>query len=226
MKSFFYIITFITYFFTSSSFSQGNQWVWMKGDKLFLSADYGTKGVPGINNKPGGRYEPAEWTDLDGNFWLFGGRGFDDVGATIGNLNDLWRFNPKTKEWTWMHGSKLRNDNTIAYGTLGVAAPNNRPMARAYASLTWVDKKGNLWLYGGISGSQMNDLWKYTLEPSSPDIYLWMWMGGNSFSGRAAVYGKKGIPDPANSPGGRSETSCSWVDNDGYFWLFGGQSPR
>src|SRR5437870_3591795 len=76
------LLFLVSCFLPLSSFSQG-QWVWMKGDNLFGSANYGTKGIPGISNKPGGRYEPAEWTDLNGNFWLFGGRGFDDVGATV-----------------------------------------------------------------------------------------------------------------------------------------------
>ena len=40
---------------------------------------------------PGAREEAVGWVDTSGNFWLFGGFGFDssDVQA---DLNDLWRF--------------------------------------------------------------------------------------------------------------------------------------
>ena len=35
---------------------------------------------------------------------VFGGFGNDGVGNS-GVLNDLWKFNPATSEWTWMAGS-------------------------------------------------------------------------------------------------------------------------
>ena len=51
-------------------------------------------------------------------------------------------------EWTWVGGShsipQLGN-----YGTLGVAAAGNLPGSRESSS-TWVDKNGNLWLFGGL----------------------------------------------------------------------------
>jgi len=36
---------------------------------------------------------PVNWTDASGNFWLFGGNGFDSAG-TQGYLNDLWKYEP------------------------------------------------------------------------------------------------------------------------------------
>ena len=205
-----------------STYSQSDEWVWMKGDKYGrTTAYYGTKGIPGSLNHPGPRYEPCEWTDLEGNFWLFGGKGVD-VNWEIGHLNDLWKFNPATKQWTWMSGSKTRND-VGDYGTMGVSSLRNSPQKRAYASLSWVDKKGNLWLYGGISGGDLDDLWKYGLDASRPDYLQWTWINGNKNPRRPMILGTKGVFDPANSPGGKSETSCSWVDNSGYFWFFGGR---
>ena len=56
-------------------------------------------------------------TDSSGNFWLFGGNGYDSTGNTA-NLNDLWMFNPTNKTWTWVSGS-----NTIPAN--GVVSPAN-----------------------------------------------------------------------------------------------------
>lgn len=41
--------------------------------------------------------------------WLLGGIGIDSKGL-YGYLNDLWKFDPQTSEWTWMGGS-----NTVLY---------------------------------------------------------------------------------------------------------------
>ena len=46
-------------------FSQYNQWVWMHGDNTTNKLGvFGTKGIPSPANKPGARYQTAEWTDL------------------------------------------------------------------------------------------------------------------------------------------------------------------
>lgn len=46
-------------------------------------------------------------------------------------------------------------------------------------------------------------------------------MDGDTLGNLAARHGTKGIPDKRNTPGGR-RYSCSWTDDDGNFWLFGG----
>jgi hypothetical protein len=56
----------------------------------------------------------------------------------------------------------------------------------------------------------------------------WTWMGGSStvpgqFGIQPGVYGTLGTPAPANTPGGRVQTS-SWVDGNGNLWLFGGSN--
>ena len=40
-----------------------------------------------------GRVYPTSWTDEAGNFWLFGGQGYDSKG-TGAFLNDLWKYEP------------------------------------------------------------------------------------------------------------------------------------
>jgi hypothetical protein len=54
---------------------------------------YGTLGSAAAGNLPGSRTEGVAWTDINGNFWLFGGSGSDAQGV-IGYLNDLWETTP------------------------------------------------------------------------------------------------------------------------------------
>lgn len=66
---------------------------------------------------PGGRTASATWTDSGGDFWLFGGEGWDSAG-TYGWLNDLWKYSPAINEWTWVGGS----DTAQATGNYGSQA--------------------------------------------------------------------------------------------------------
>ncbi|MHA1379816.1 MAG: hypothetical protein ACTSRG_15705 [Candidatus Helarchaeota archaeon] len=52
---------------------------------------YGMVGVPNLINIPRDRSECASCPDLDGDFWLFGGFGYDE--ASSGSLSDLWKNN-------------------------------------------------------------------------------------------------------------------------------------
>ncbi|MGA3161653.1 MAG: kelch repeat-containing protein [Terracidiphilus sp.] len=101
-----------------------NDWTWLGGDSaMTLGPDgiwygpgvYGTLGTPAAGNIPGGRIGSASWTDQSGHFWLFGGWGFDAVG-NAGELNDLWEFNPITKEWAWISGGSADYSPGV-YGT-------------------------------------------------------------------------------------------------------------
>jgi N-acetylneuraminic acid mutarotase len=149
---------------------------------------YGTLGVPAVANVPGSRGAAVSWTDSGGNFWLFGGFG-EDANSNSGDLNDLWKFNPSTYQWTWMGGSKTLSCTTVGgvqycgnpgvYGTLGVAAAGNIPGGRDGA-VSWTDSSGHLWLFGGAgfyngNSYYFNDLWEF--NPSYGD---WTWMGGSS----------------------------------------------
>jgi hypothetical protein len=215
------------------------EWRWMGGSSTLgssgvLSGIYGTLGVAASTNVPGGRNTLVSWTDASGNFWLFGGIGFDANGAS-GNLNDLWKFNPAlgtNGEWTWMGGSNVVGPNdgqSGVYGTLGTAAPANVPGSRQ-GSVSWSDASGNLWLFGGQGDDSvgnyeyLNDLWKF--NPALGTNGEWTWMGGGStrvgaILGQSGVYGTLGTPASTNVPGSRSE-GVSWSDASGNLWLFGG----
>ncbi len=207
-----------------------NQWTWMSGYDNTMGGVYGTLGVPAAANVPGARQDAMGWADSSGNLWLFGGSGYDSA-KSFGILNDLWKFNPTTKQWTWMGGSSaVPNANTCqpgVYGSLGVASANNVPGGRSSAA-SWTDAHGNFWLFGGpgcdSAGTQalLNDLWKF--DPSTNE---WAWMGGSSTAlytayGFPGVYGIQGVASAANFPGGRF-VSGGWTDSSGNLWLFGGE---
>src|SRR5215469_7982788 len=176
------------------------QWAWVSGsstvgsncDAQFTpdcgrSGIYGTLGTAASGNTPGGRMWAQTWVDLSGNLWLYGGQGFDGSG-NWGALNDLWKFNTFTNQWTWMGGSSTVPVNAGCNscvlgqppvpGTLGVPAAGNTPGGLSYAD-TWTDNNGNFWLFGGSSydtsgyAVALNDLWQF--NPSSNE---WAWMGG------------------------------------------------
>lgn len=176
---------------------------------------YGALGKPDAGNIPGGRYGAVSWTDGSGNFWLFGGSGFDSTGA-FGYLNDLWEFTPSTHTWTWISGSSVVNQPGV-YGSLGKPATGNVPGAR-YEANSWIDGSGSLWLYGGTGGTgDLNDLWSFNTSTSQ-----WTWMNGSSAVGQNGTYGTIGTPAAGDTPNSRSG-AVSWTDDSGNFWLMGGE---
>ncbi len=210
------------------------QWIWISGSSTVpdngnssggSAGVYGTLGTAATGNMPGGRYGTNGWIDGNGNFWLFGGYGYDSAG-TMGFLNDLWQFNPGTGQWTWMSGSSTIFCGVCGqpgiYGALGTPAPGNMPGSR-YGANTWIDGSGNLWLFGGNGididnyNGDLNDLWEF-----NPSTGLWAWMGGPPNNGGSGVYGVAGIAAAANLPGAR-DTANNWLDKSGNLWLFGGE---
>lgn len=193
---------------------------WKSGTKFLDSLGiYGTPGVASPFNKPGGRYGASTWKSASGDLWLFGGAGFDHAG-NYGYLNDLWKYNPQTNQWTFMKGDSTAN-GTGVYGTLGVTSTQNKPGGRGFCG-SWVDQNGNFWLFGGggfdaaNALGPLNDLWMY-----SPLTSQWTWKGGSNFSYDLGVYGQLGVASTANIPSSRFGSLC-WEDLSGNFWLFGG----
>ncbi|MGB6192646.1 MAG: chitobiase/beta-hexosaminidase C-terminal domain-containing protein, partial [Terracidiphilus sp.] len=202
---------------------------------------YGAKGSPALANIPGSRTDETAWTGIDGRFWLFGGLTFT---TQLNYFNDLWVFDPGTKEWTWMAGDNTAATNcpiisTLAncgqpgvYGMKGTPAPANSPGARVNAQ-SWTDAGGNLWLYGGLGCDAagnfvaLDDLWEFDTTN-----HKWTWVSGDStvpltstcsgcLSGVLPVPGTRGTPGAANTPGGLW-LGTTWNDDSGNFWLFAG----
>ena len=97
--------------------------------------------------------------------------------TTTSYLNDLWRYDPATDQWTWVSGADTINQVGV-YGTEGVPDAVNVPGGRR-DSISRIDSAGNLWLFGGFGrGSAtttgyLNDLWRY-----DPEINQWAWVSG------------------------------------------------
>jgi N-acetylneuraminic acid mutarotase len=194
-------------------------WTWVSGSVAGAAGAngpggvYGTKGTPAAGNVPGARYSSSAWTDSSGNLWLFGGYGNDSTGAA-GYLNDLWKFNPATSQWTWVAGSNLGGALGV-YGTQGVAAATNLPGGRNSASSA-TDASGNFWMFGGGglaatgTSSPLNDLWMF-----NPTTAEWTWVSGSSAGDAPGSLGTPGVPAPGNSPGARYGAP---------FWIAGGNA--
>jgi hypothetical protein len=195
------------------------QWSWKGGSNLRApSGVYGVKGVPAASNAPGGRNWNGSWTEPGGDFWIFGGQGYDSTHASS-VLNDLWKYDPDSGYWTWMGGSTTVNALGV-YGTKGVPSTSNIPGAREFMT-TWVDDLGFFFLFGGYGFDSagtigyLNDLWMY-----NPDNGMWTWVAGSNTVNSAGVYGSRGIEAVANFPGARYGAVVAYTDN--YIWLFGG----
>lgn len=182
-----------------------SQWVWVSGsNKADPIGSYGTQGVANSDNAPGGRFAAASWIDSKGNLWLFGGIGHATNSTELANLNDLWTFNPKTNQWTWISGANTV-DQKSSYGTQGVPSSTNVPGARSYIG-TWTDSSDNLWLTDG------NEVWRFDTKTSQ-----WTWVSGT------AVTDQQNDHIVPNSPGSRTRLNV-WFDQYSRVWLFGGES--
>src|ERR1700722_14313137 len=100
---------------TFNSYGQMGEWTWMNGDSTTNSlGHYGTQGVFDSLNTPPGLYEACEWTDKQGNFWMFGGE------SNSGSINgDLWEFKPVINQWAWIKGPGLINQSGV-YGIINI----------------------------------------------------------------------------------------------------------
>jgi hypothetical protein len=225
------------------------EWGWMAGSNsvprgspngcIICAAPpvFGTYQKSAPDNTPGSLQFPAQWTDREGNLWLFGGSEYKIVGGTydVELMNALWKFDVASHRWSWMGGSNSVNGNVPGvYGSLGQAAPGNTPGGRSGAA-SWIDGSGNFWLFGGngqdSAGNKgyLNDLWMF-----NPSSNQWTWMGGSSTFSAACLAGTDactapGVPGtfqaPAagNTPEGRDGASF-WTDLQGNIWLFGGET--
>ena len=191
-------------------------WTWINGPSAgSMAGVYGTQGIPSANNYPGSRCGGVpSWTDSSGNLWLYGGIGYDMIGA-LGDLSDTWMYNISTNEWTWMTGSPYTSVNPY-YGTYQAYSSAVIPGPWGESTCAWKDNDGDFWMYGGydVQGNS-STMWQF-----DPDIVQWSWMwGGASYFN--TNYGTQGISSPNNSPGSRL-VYTHWKDTQGRLWLSGG----
>ncbi|MDR3481720.1 MAG: kelch repeat-containing protein [Burkholderiaceae bacterium] len=220
------------------------QWTWVAGsNKANQYGTFGTQGKTASTNVISARSGAATWVDQSGNFWLFGGEGFDK-NNNYSYLNDMWMLNPQNGEATWVvtGSSGVGNSANLCAGTPATtiqtsctASTSSSPSGRAYAT-TWVDSNHVFWLFGGqtvdsSSGSAytLDDLWSY--DPNAYDATAhpnggkgWIWVSGTPNSNTKGVY--PSVADinsgaATNHPGGRLSAQ-GWTDKSGNLWLFGG----
>ena len=177
------------------------QWNFILGSGVDAGGNY-TSGT----RFPGARTNAVTWTDAAGNFWLFGGYGYDGQGSPVlGFLNDLWEYTGGN--WVFVSGgtTNIANQNSV-YGTQGVAAATNMPGGRQ-ESVGWADASGNLWLFGGEglddAGTPfgiLNDLWVYNIASNQ-----WTWVMGaapvtnSTRANQTGVYGSQPLVGPVQS---------------------------
>ena len=239
--------------YNTSAFNGGNyttiegQWSGFGGAGQDQGGTY-SGGTP----VPGARTNAVSWTDAAGNFWLFGGYGYDGQAPTpvLGFLNDLWEY--KSGAWIFVSGgtTNIANQNGN-YGTPGTSATTNMPGGRQEAA-GWADGLGNLWLFGGegldsvgTANGILNDLWVYNISSNK-----WTFVTGSVMADQTGAYPALAVTGPANTttaagtcglPVGDAPlgVSCqavsltsalpgsrwgasSWIDENGNLWLFGG----
>ncbi len=197
-----------------------NQWTYVSGTtSAYAYGNYGTQGVGSTGNYPGCRYLGAMVSDNNGNLWLFGGYGFGFNQSYV-YLNDLWKYNIASGQWTWVKGSNNGYSNGT-YGSMGTANSSNIPGARHYHHMT-KDLSGNIWLFGGYgynnvgNSGPMNDLWK--LDPTTSNF---TWMGGTTSTSIYGVSGTLGTGSTSNYPGCRYGGGIA-ADASGNIWIFSG----
>ena len=211
------------------------QWTWVSGSQFVNQPGSYTGGTP----EPGARWTPVSWTDHSGNFWLFGGFGYDKNGD-LGFLNDLWEYTGGN--WVYV-SSTVPSSNLInqlgVYGTQGTAAAGNTPGGRQTAA-GWTDATGNLWLFGGegedatgTANGILNDLWEYSITNNQ-----WTYVTGSAAANQTGNYGLQPLIGPSDTasaagtvgltpvtPGifpGSRWGATAWTDPAGNLWLFGG----
>ena len=125
---------------------------------------YGTQGAAGSNTHPGTRQNATMAFDGLGTLWLFGGYGYDAIGAE-GYQNDLWNYDTTQNKWTWVSGSKTIGQITV-YGTEDMPNVVNHPGASDYGGFSWLDDTGKFWVLMPSSyynaGTESNEIWTFS----------------------------------------------------------------
>ncbi len=196
------------------------EWTWINGQNIVA---VGGSYPPTTPAEPGTRYGSATWQDTSGNFWLFGGIGYDingpKSGSTTGGsnesvLSDLWEF--KSGAWIYKGGQALTGQCFDFPASPGPGTPSARS-----DGLSWTDLSGNFFMFGGYeaynatafcpNADAFNDMWEYTAG-------AWTWVGGSSTQKQSGIYNGIGS---TGTPGARY-WSTGARDTNGNFWMFGG----
>jgi N-acetylneuraminic acid mutarotase len=198
--------------------SSTGHWTWVSGEKEILGqGTYGVKLSANVSYSPSARSWTTFTKDDTGKFWLIGGGGVDSSGVS-GLLDDVWKFNPTTTEWTWVAGSSAKGAARV-FGVPKIENAANTPGAREWGA-AWINSNGYLYLFGGsfpgMYGWQ-GDFWR--LNSSTGE---WAHLAQQTGTSGGGNFGVKGVSAPTNYPG-RRYAGAYWTDSAGVFWLWGGE---
>jgi predicted Ser/Thr protein kinase len=148
---------------------------------------------------PGSRQRFAKWY-YNNTLWLYGGSGMDEASTETGKLSDVWRYDPNTNIWTFIAGSKVKDQSGVG-GGVGEFSPDYSPGGLT-DMCAWVS--GNrLYMFGGerLGTSLTSAVWKFSAETGQ-----WAFMdGGESVTGSYV---------PSYQIGARKSCQCVLVGSD------------
>lgn len=219
----------------------GSQWTWVDGDKLKdQGGSHGNRGTADPANVPGSRLGAVGWVDDAGALWLFGGHGYDGS-ASLGWLNDLWKFDGT--DWTWVRGAATANAPAVyveraAAATDDPATTVDETIAVTAADLTPGGRQGAVawhlpdpdtanaavtetaWVFGGEGNDAagafrvaFNEMWRF-------DGVNWLFVRGDAGVFSGGSYGGRGLASLASLPPSRSRPTGWAVGTT--LWMFGG----
>lgn len=200
----------------------GSNWSMEAGSTSANGAgSYGTKGVSAPSNYPSARSACSFWGDED-VLYLYGGQGISSIGG-FGYLDQLWKYDRASGEWTWLSGTGGSLSVSAAYGesTDNTASVNPGNLRSA---ILWSNNGTDLFLFGGIRLSPSlantfvptNNLWHW-------DGSNWAWLKGDqnsSYSNMTAEINADGEFSFSNLPSARA-SAVAWSSDNG-FYLWGG----
>tara|TARA_R110002072_G_scaffold3441_2_gene25083 strand:+ start:556 stop:3771 length:3216 start_codon:yes stop_codon:yes gene_type:complete len=172
-----------------------NNWTWINGS----STGNQQLDISQGNAHPGARVDAVSWLDHNGDFWLFGGNGYD-VNGDVKDLNDFWRWDGT--EWHFEGGSSVGDVEAPTTGTLNSLGSNSDNVLKSRAgSIAFIDQNEEVHIFGGARSSQtnqyFNDFWKveygmfWDIVPNTTNK---IWDGGFPATNNFNVYIKESYP--------------------------------
>lgn len=203
---------------------QSKMWTWKQGPRFGdpETSSYGTKGIAHPDNLPPARTAASSWVDNSGNLWMFGGSNNRSL-----FMNDMWKYDPSTNQWTWMNGTSVAGFDDGGKGTVGVPDPLSFPPA-VISTATTSDPAGNFWMVGGYRQVifredvyfTTREVWKF-----DPVSALWTYYSTRDDFYDAIFtqpnFGTKGVSSPDNLPPTRAAAAL-WADSTGHLYWYGG----
>lgn len=198
------------------------KWTWLSGSfDINQNNVYADKVIESTKAIPGSRYmHSLVVIPEDGRLILFGG--FTDIFLSF---NDLWRWNPVKKLWTWLNGGGNLNYKA-SYGEMGVSSPYNLPRARGGFAMTYNPTRKKIIIFGGsqypldfftVMSTCLNDLWEYDLQSNT-----WTWIGGTGRENAYASSMRTGIATKHNMIDCRLGSQMTVNNQTGTLLIYGG----